>query len=257
MGRLRPVLCVVCLVALAAPSLAAAQPAAPPPDERPADEIARAEELAETARRLYGEGDFAGAVAAYRQAYDVAPTGALLYNIAYIYDRELDLPAVAAEYYRRTLESPDVDPGLMRRATSRLEALRGARTAPALPPPVVPPPSSPSAREIGGWVGVGAGSALFLTGLTLGLVANDRHGDFESSRDPATRRDLRDEGRAMAISGDVLMAVGLAGAVAGTVLLLLPADDRTAGGEVTAPLGWRVEVTPLPAGAVLSVGGAL
>jgi len=249
MRRLAPVLCVVCLVAGGVPSIAAAQPAAPD-----SAEVARAEALADKARQLYADGDFAGAVAAYREAYEAAPAGALLYNIAYIYDRKLDLPDVAVEYYRRTVESLDVDSELMRRATLRLAELRAARMAPALPPPAEP---GPSRREVGGWVGVGAGSALFLTGLTLGLVANERHDDFESSRDLDTKRDLRDEGRALAISGDVLMVVGLAGAIAGTVLLLLPEGEGAGDGAVSAPVSWRFGALPLPAGAVLSVGGAL
>lgn len=248
MRRLGPVLCVVCLMALAVPAVAAAQPATPPPDA-----VTRAEELAVTARRLYTEGDYAGAVAAYREAYEVAPAGALLYNIAYIYDRKLDLPGVAVEYYRRTLESPDLDPELMRRATKRLETLRKGPEAPPLPAEERPL----STQEIGGWVGVGAGAAVFATGLVLGLVANDRHGDFESSRDLGTKRDLRDEGRTLALTGDVLMGVGLAGAVAGTVLLLTADGDDQPESGVTAPTSWRIGVDPVPAGAVLSLGGAL
>lgn len=248
MRRLGPVLCVVWLAVSGVPTGAGAQPGTPSPDAVP-----RAEALAETARRLYTEGDYAGAVAAYREAYEVAPAGALLYNIAYIYDRKLDLPDVAVEYYRRTLESPDVDPELMRRATKRLETLRQSRPAPELPPAERPL----SAQEIGGWVGVGAGAGIFATGLVLGLVANDRHGDFESSRDLDDKRDLRDEGRTLAIAGDVLMGVGLAGAVAGTILLLTADGGGPADSGVTAPTSWRFGVEPLPAGAVLSVGGAL
>lgn len=223
--------------------------------------VARAEELAATARRLYTEGNYSDAVAAYRQAYEIAPAGALLYNIAYVYDHKLDLPDVAIGYYGRCLESPDIDPELMRRATERLGVLRAEKEARERPPLPADPPGADHTRRgqdprwVWGWVGVGAGAAVFATGLTLGVVAKGRHEDYKASRDLDEKRSLRDEGQAMAIAGDVLMGVGIAGAVTGTVLLLTA--DRSVGDEGNVTTGWRVGVDPVPAGFVLTVGGRL
>ena len=246
MSRIGTVVCVATLAGLLT-STAGAQPSR--------TDVGRAEELAETAAQLYRTGDYAGAVAAYRQAYESAPTPALLYNIAFIYDRQLDLPDVAAEYYRRCIESPDADPELMARATRRLTALREASGKRGLPPEG-PAADGMDAQDTGGWISVGTGAAMVVTGLALGLVANQRQTEFEASRDLDEKRALRDEGRTLALTGDILVGVGLAGVVTGTVLLLVHPgrEPRTA---VTTTTGWRVGVDPLPSGAALSVGGGL
>ena len=67
------------------------------------------EQLADRGLRLFQAGDFKGAVKAYREAYQFEPVGALLYNIAFIYDKKLDDPLLALDYYRRFVNAPDAD----------------------------------------------------------------------------------------------------------------------------------------------------
>jgi hypothetical protein len=103
-----------------------------------------AEKLAEKAYELHGEGKFAEAIATYLKAYAISNAAAVLFNVAMIYDHKLHEPELAADYYRRYLGAPDVEPDLVQKANARLAALKStaAPTAPA-PAPATPPPPPP------------------------------------------------------------------------------------------------------------------
>ncbi len=111
------------------------------PDAPEVAEPVSAEELAEHAYQLHAEGKYAEAIATYLKAYGISSAGAILFNVAVIYDRKLGERELAAEYYRRYLSATDVDPDLARKATERLTSLkrdaeaaeRARRASPALP----------------------------------------------------------------------------------------------------------------------------
>ena len=250
------------------------EPAAPSPDGEATDAepdpaasgpgtgeeggtVREAESLAAEGRRLYGEGRFAEAVSAYLEAHRLAPSGALLYNIAFLYDKKMAEPDLAMEFYQRCVGSPDSEARIVERASRRLAALRAekeARTAPIGDGGRDGAPAGGVPRSTWGWVAVGSGAGVLVGGVTLALLAREDHQAYQSSRDLGRKEDLRERGRAMAIAGDVMMAVGAAAVVTGTVLLLLPEhDDR---GSVTTT-GLRFEPVVLPGGAALMIGGSL
>jgi hypothetical protein len=146
------------------------------------------QQLADQAYDLQQSGHYAEAIAIYLKAYEISKDGLTLLNVATIYDKKLHMPALAAEYYRRYLISPDAEPERVRKTTERLTALRAeaeeerqksvaappeatptgqappASTAP--PPPVTPalpslPVESPPSNR---------GSTLRTTGLIVGGV---------------------------------------------------------------------------------------
>ncbi len=94
-----------------------------------ANDTAKVEQLSEEAMAKYEAADYAGAIAIYLQAYKVQPAGALLYNVATIYDRKLNQRDLAIEYYRRFLSASDAEPDLVRKAVARVQTLEEARMA--------------------------------------------------------------------------------------------------------------------------------
>jgi tetratricopeptide (TPR) repeat protein len=120
------------------------------PDARAAGDEATetVEQLAERAYALQTAGKDAEAITIYLKAYDLAKDGILLLNVARLYDTKLHEPALAAEYYRRYLLSPDSDADRVKKVTDRLAVLRREaeeeRTRMIVAPPA-PVPQSPSA----------------------------------------------------------------------------------------------------------------
>jgi len=82
------------------------------------------QQLAEQAFALQEAGHYAEAIALYLKAYEISRDGLTLLNIATIYDRKLHEAALAGEYYRRYVMSPDADPGRVKKITERIEALK-------------------------------------------------------------------------------------------------------------------------------------
>src|SRR5262245_43517057 len=104
---------VVAALCTAIPSTAAA-------DDKPRRAEAKdatSEELAAQAFEHYKKGEFPQALSLYQRAYQLAPTTAILYNMASIYDHKLHERDLASEYYRRYLRASDADPELTRKAT--------------------------------------------------------------------------------------------------------------------------------------------
>lgn len=88
----------------------------------------RVEQLADDAFARAGRGAYKEALALYLQANDAAPSAALAFNIAWLYDKQLGAPALALDYYRRALAAPDVTRDLSARAEERIAALDGLAT---------------------------------------------------------------------------------------------------------------------------------
>jgi tetratricopeptide (TPR) repeat protein len=244
----RPVVLVLA-IAMSGPVGAAAQGA---PD---------VEALAGQGRELYDKGEFTEAVAMYMRAYQAAPAAALLYNIAHIYDRKLGERELAIDFYRRYITSPDADPGVVARATERIQTLKKEAEAQATPPPppvralpdetAAPAPTAHAQTSSGGmgqrtwgWLAAGTGVALLAGGGVVGFLARDDADQFGKSTDLNRKQSLRDAGKAKALTADVLMGAGLAVGVTGAILILTAPD---------AP----VAVVPTSSGGLVVFGGRL
>lgn len=164
---------VATLVALAGPARADEKV---PPERVPQ----KARELAEKGRAYHDAGDYMKAVAAFKEAYVLAPSPALLFNIAQAYRLAGDCDD-AAWMYRRYLDS---SPGSERRtlAENHLASVEKCGhgglvvTPPSLDakPPVAAPGSEPylptanivdatpasKTKKAALWVGIGGGLAL-------------------------------------------------------------------------------------------------
>lgn len=136
---------------LIAPAVAALLAcAALAPDARAAgdDATETVEQLAERAYALQAAGKDAEAITIYLKVYDISKDGILLLNVARIYDTKLHEPALAAEYYRRYLLSPDADADRVKKVTNRLAVLKREaeeeRTRMIVAPPVLVPQPAPA-----------------------------------------------------------------------------------------------------------------
>ncbi|MCA9540372.1 MAG: tetratricopeptide repeat protein [Myxococcales bacterium] len=211
----------------------AAQPAGGEPSNQ--DVIAQ---LASRGLEYFQQGKFREAVSAYQEAYRYEPVGALLYNIAFIYDKKLEDYDLAIDYYRRFVNAPDADPDTRLAAYERLQVLyeqkieKGKTVAPPVATTVTPPPPPPDdkGQRIAGWVTLGTGVALMGVGGAFGLMALGTQSDYDdAANDAKKRQDLRDQGEQQALIADVAIGVGAAAAVTGAILLL------TADGPPEAP----------------------
>src|SRR5215475_8175709 len=72
-----------------------------------------AEELAQQAFDAYSKGEFGTAISTYQKAYQTSPIGAILFNIANIFDKKLDDKNQALDYYLRYLHAADTEPELV------------------------------------------------------------------------------------------------------------------------------------------------
>lgn len=246
-------------------ALAKGKPAAPPEETDP--RTAAVEDLASRAAERYAAGDFAQAIALTKKAYDITPMGALLYNVAIIYDKKLKERDLAIDYYRRFLAARDADPTLVEKANHRLEVLKATPDPPppppppvvvapppvTTPPPTVAPPDESDQRLAGRrLLLLASGGGLLALGVLsigagaiLGLVAMKDNNDAASlctgsaCGDPRALTLTRDALSAANFSTGCFVAGGLA-AAAGAILIVIapPAKkSRVTLGPQAGPLG--------------------
>jgi len=120
--------------------------------------------------------------------------------------------------------------GAARAAARRLDRqppAGAAHTAPDRPAPSASPTAATPTADRGGddailwpWVTIGGGAALLVTGAVLGGLAQARYNDLVDTC-PRCTQDEIDGGKRMAISADVMFAVGGAAATAGLVWLIV------------------------------------
>ncbi|MFN3198754.1 MAG: tetratricopeptide repeat protein [Bradymonadia bacterium] len=219
----------------AAPSTTASAPGVTGGPAEAAPETETVESLARQARARYGEGRFGEAVGLYLQAYKLAPASALLYNVALIYDKKLNEPELAIQFYRRYIAAPDADPKVAQRATIRVQTLKAQKAAQS---PIVTDPNVglisdpgpvvggevPRAQEnnqaLAGWVTAGAGAVLVVGGVFFGLSASASESDFDAATSLSQKQSLRDDGERQALVSDVLTITGLAAIGVGLWLAL-------------------------------------
>jgi len=220
-------------------------------------ESASAESLAADARAHYEAGRFEQAVSTYLRAWRLEPAAGLLYNVAVIYDRKLDEPELALDFYRRYIKAEDADPAAVERAMARIRALKAAPKEPtpvsaptvptvesALPAPSAPPDEG---RRTAGWVLMGSGGAALVTGGVLAMLASNTHEDFEAAKTVDEKRSTRETGESYALAADV--SFGLAAVLVGVGAWLLVGESNGPSVDVTLAPGAR--------GLTLSAGGAL
>ncbi len=231
------------------------EPAPASPDDTPMTEAeltARIEQLAAEANELVANGEYEQSIARYLEAYRLAPAGALLYNLAYIYDKKLEDDDQAIEYYRLYLRADDAEPEIIARAIARIRELQaqqdakraaaahnaGSGTGASLPPRRSGG-SGMTGTQIAGWTTGGVGVAALVGGIVSGLIAQDTHNRYKVSRSLPQKKSQRDDGQTQALIADALIFTGSAAVITGLVLVLVggSSDDAEA---AALEDGWRV-----------------
>jgi hypothetical protein len=193
------------------------------------------EAMVTEASAAFDAGDFDGAIAAFERAYAAKPDPRFLYNIGRIHEEagQLDL---AVDYYRRFVAQPGVELEQRELASQRIEVLTRIRsslapTSSPLPPPRVSEPAqaprddAPPRTDAPGRAmrntGIGllaGGAAMLVTSAITGTFARSTETELGDENNPVRRRDLVDRGRSLALTTDIVMSLGAALAVVGTVL---------------------------------------
>jgi hypothetical protein len=197
-----------------------------------------------TGIRGAGAGRFADAIAAYTKAYDLSKAPAILFNVATIYDRKVHESALAIEYYRRALKSPDAEAEYIRKANERIAALKvdlkDEDRARSEPPPRTAAGAQPSRQaqlvaplgtastergstdegatwRTAGLVVGAAGLASVGTALVLGLITNSKGSDANASCNAST---CTERGVSLEHQAQALGTAATSTFVAGSVLLV-------------------------------------
>lgn len=164
----------VAVAVMAAISIEPARAAADEPGAADASPVSVAERRAAEAFQAYARKEYAAAIGLYLQAYDAAPSGSILYNIARIYDQKLHDRAQAMTFYRRYIGDPEAQPDLVEISNQRLRELRTADVPSTAPPgaavqartldPYSHPDHEGADQRQGGW------STLRWAGVAVGVV---------------------------------------------------------------------------------------
>ncbi|MBU0551727.1 hypothetical protein KKB55_20680 [Myxococcota bacterium] len=217
------------------------------------------EALAQAGAEAYRDGDYAKAVGFYIKAHQLQPNAPLVYNIALIYERKIQDPELAIQFYRRYIGSEDVDPNKIPEVNARIQKLKAEieakkRAALVAPPPkegdpgvgvgigaATPPPTS---SNLGPWLLIGAGAALTLTGAVFGGLASGEADDFSAAEGLDDKLDHRDAGQTYALTADALMGAGVLSLGIGALFLFSGGDQS-------------VGFLPQADGGLLMMGGEL
>ncbi|MCH9688941.1 MAG: tetratricopeptide repeat protein [Deltaproteobacteria bacterium] len=213
------------------------------------------------------------AVALFERAYELSPEPNYLFNIGRIYEEKGDLEN-SVKFYERFVKEPAVPLEARERGLERLRVLRAIieETKPEQPPPVEPPPpeDDPEPEEtsepqtetepdpvppvveeepkrktpglrIAGYVVLGVGGAALATGGAMAGLAFQRSNLLEEQHTFEQRDATATQGRAMALSADILFAAGGALATAGLVMVIVSLKRGSKASDTTAS---RARVSP-------------
>jgi tetratricopeptide (TPR) repeat protein len=213
-----------------AAALAYAAPAAAQPATQADEEAAKAHFLAGEA--YYQQANYGDAVKEFNEAHRLSKRADLLYNISVCYERLGRWDDAIGALQQYLTEKPDApDRVVIESRIANFQQRRDAALAappPVKPPPPVPPP--PRRRHVTsiivGSVGAGVLLGALGTGVTAQLTYNDLNNKCPNMTCNGHDQTLRDEqnlGKALAISTDVLLALGGATLITGVILFILEA----------------------------------
>lgn len=172
----------------------------------------QAREASDRGRALYDAGDYTGAIAAYDEAYALAPRPGLLFDLAQAYRRAGNCDD-AAYMYRRYLESDGLEPATRAIAEQNLPRATAcghgglAIAQPRMPAVIAPdPPGRSHLRDIGTYVGAAGLGMLVAGGVFAWSAASASPG--ERDHDTVIAATCGALGGAALISGAILFGVG-------------------------------------------------
>ena len=217
----------------------------------PADVPAQARALASRGRAAFNAGDYAAAILAFDEAFALAPSPPLLFDLAQAH-RHVGHCEIAAGLYRRYLAAGP-DPATLALAREHLAAME--RCGPAQPllviaprhdePVAIVPVRHSRKRDVG--IGLGlAGAAALAASVYYAVEAhnaanavNDAYAHGGSG--PAVKA-LDATGQHDALLGKVFGATGLAAVGAGALLFYLGLQDTRRDSITVAPDSHGAEV---------------
>ncbi len=213
---------VIAVLALAQPAFAQDPEAPPePPVDASRDEEARS--LFQAGSSALSAGRFADALDHFERSYELSRRPALLYNIGLTASTLGNLDRAIAAFEQFLREDPLT--GRRQEVEGRLRTLEERRRR-ASPTPVAPVESH--GPGVGPWIVIGASGAAVLGGVVLFAVGLGANSDVESSADgtawPEVSGDY-DRGKLFTTLGAILGAVGIAGAAAGVVWLVVGSGE--------------------------------
>jgi len=229
--------------------------------------------------KLYRRGDYEGALANFQKAYKYSQKPELVFNIARCNELLGNLEA-AIQFYTEYLKSDPPNAEILKARVENLR-LRAAKGTPvkepgpssqameasptSASPTSAPPASAPASGQepvtptsrplrLPGWILVGAGGALLVTGALLGWQASVKAKEIDDASRSVPRVSFEDcedterAGKGLQTGAIISLAVGGAAAAAGAVLLIL--DSR---GKRAERAAWLAP-TVTPRGAALAGG---
>lgn len=261
MGVYRKLLILITSVMLAtplAPARAQSGTSAETSEAAPAEKRARAIELFQRSRELYREGRFREAADLLEEAYALDPAPTLLYNLARALESDGDFEGAVEAYRDYIAADPTADdrPAIERRIQNieaqirEREDLRRklqeerSKAIEAAPAPGGVTTEAPEAAEtsVVPWVVTGIGAAGLVAGGVLGGLAQSKHGQADDAAIQADAVALDDEARGLArganiafIAGGVLAAGGLVWGLVDMLGSEAPADPEAV--SVTPSIG--------------------
>jgi tetratricopeptide (TPR) repeat protein len=217
---------------------------------------------------LYNRADYEGALKQFQKSYEYSKRPALLVTLARCHE-SLGQHEKAIQLYTEYLESHPESPEVIEARINNLKRLvektRPVSKAPAVPAEAAPAPSGatpppPAAAEAKrgpsrplrwpGWILVGTGGALLVTGIVLGLRASSIQDELEHANTSGQPFDASKEDRGRTFNKAAIATLVLGGAAAATGALLLVLDWR---GSTKERRAWIAPV--LAAGEVSLAGG--
>lgn len=211
------------------PTIAAAQPAKGAKEQ--------AQSLADQGYQAYEANDWVKAVGFYLESYKLVTTSEILFNIASIYDRKINDPQLALEFYRRYNASTDTKPELVAKATVRIAALNaqldGSARGGGGGAVAADSGSNGSGWRTAGLVTGAVGIVGLGVGAVTGLVANGKHQDAKRagcSGDTCPTVDAQQQEKDAGSMANVSTVGFVAGGVllaAGAAMFFLAPGSRT------------------------------
>ena len=206
-----------------------------------ADDIDEAKIHYQAGKSYFDRADYLSAMRQFQASYNLSKRGLLLFNIGLCQEKLGDYLGArhSLDAYLKVPESkPDHE--LVQQKLIRLDQLIREREAEeqrqkGQASTVVPPPggSATGARtRTWGYYLIAGGGVVVATAIGLGVGAHLQYGELagkcgaDGKRCPADFTGQRDLGRNLALATDVLLPVGVAAAIAGTVVVLVKEQPK-------------------------------